>query len=120
MTAHQQSRSVVTDARLIVIERRARWCKRMPRGRGKLQRRLLEQLHQSDRPLATVALSQGCGASEVRRAMGKLVLEGLVRRVGPNLWVAQRSAGSAGTQPPRDQRDVGGRRHRCHDQLRVS
>jgi hypothetical protein len=68
----------------------------VPQGHGKLQRRLLEQLQKSTRPLSTIALSQGCGASEIRRAMGKLVLEGLVRKVRPDVWAAQRSEGSAG------------------------
>jgi hypothetical protein len=68
----------------------------VPKGHGKLQRRLLEQLQESTRPLTTIALSQGCGASEVRRAMGKLVLEGLVRQVRPDVWAVQRSEGSAG------------------------
>jgi hypothetical protein len=67
----------------------------VPQGHGRLQRRLLEQLQNSTRPLSTIALAQGCGASEVRRAMGKLVLEGLVRKVRPDLWTAQSSEGSA-------------------------
>src|SRR5947207_11153498 len=71
-------------------------CPGMPRGHGKLQRRLLERLRASARPITTVELAHGCGASEVRRVMDELVLEGLVRKVGANLWAAQTSDGRAG------------------------
>jgi hypothetical protein len=38
--------------------------------------------------------------------MGKLVLEGLVREVRPDVWAAQRSEGSAGAAPRRGNKPV--------------
>jgi len=58
----------------------------MPKGLGRLQRQLLEELEIAKLPLRTVALIQGRSGFEKRRALRRLVAEGFLSEVRPDTW----------------------------------
>jgi hypothetical protein len=58
----------------------------MPKGLGRFQRQLLEELNIADLPLRTAALMQGRSAFEKRRALRRLKVEGFVTEVRPDTW----------------------------------
>jgi hypothetical protein len=58
----------------------------MPKGLGRFQRQLLEELEQANSPLRTSALMQGRSGFEKRRALRRLVAEGVVSEVRPDTW----------------------------------
>ena len=58
----------------------------MPKGLGRLQRQLLEELEIANFPLRTAALMQGRSGFEKRRALRRLVVEGFVSEVRPDTW----------------------------------
>jgi hypothetical protein len=59
----------------------------MPKGHGRFQRQLLQELYQANRPLPTNALLPGRSGFEKRRALRRLLAEGLVREVRPDIWI---------------------------------
>ena len=58
----------------------------MPRGLGRLQRQLLEELEFLNVPLRTAALLQGHSRFEKRRALRRLITDGFVSEVRPDTW----------------------------------
>jgi hypothetical protein len=59
----------------------------MPKGHGRLQRRLLDELELAEFPLRTAALIQGRSGFEKRRALRRLKAEGFVAEVRPDTWM---------------------------------
>ena len=58
----------------------------MPKGLGRLQRQLLEELDIASFPLRTAALMQGRSGFEKRRALRRLVVEGFISEVRSDTW----------------------------------
>ena len=58
----------------------------MPRGLGRLQRQLLEELESSNVPLRTAALLQGRSRFENLRALRRLITDAFVSEVRPDTW----------------------------------
>jgi hypothetical protein len=58
----------------------------MPRGLGRLQRQLLEELESLNVPLRTAALLQGRSRFEKLRALRRLITDGFVSEVRPDTW----------------------------------
>ena len=75
----------------------------MPKGLGRMQRRLLQELYLANRPQNTAALLPGRSCFEKRRALRKLAAEGLVREIRPDTWTAsqqlQRTVQSSPAMP---------------------
>jgi len=78
-------------------------CLDMPKGLGRMQRRLLQELYLANRPQNTAALLPGRSCFEKRRALRKLAAEGLVREIRPDTWTAsqqlQRTVQSSPAMP---------------------
>ena len=58
----------------------------MPKGHGRLQRRLLHELHLAGYPLRPSALIPGRSGFEKRQALRRLAANGIVREVQPDTW----------------------------------
>ena len=58
----------------------------MPKGYGRLQRRLLYELHLAGRPVLPSALIPGRSGFEKRQALRRLAADGIVREVQPDRW----------------------------------
>jgi hypothetical protein len=58
----------------------------MPKGHGRLQRRLLYELRLAGCPLPPSALIPGRSGFEKRQALRRLVADGTVREVQPDTW----------------------------------
>ena len=58
----------------------------MPKGLGRLERQLLEELEMTNVPLRTTALMKGRSGFEKRRALRRLLAKGLVSEVRPDTW----------------------------------
>ena len=58
----------------------------MPRGLGRLQRQLLEELESSNVPLRTAALLQGRSRFQKLRALSRPVADEFVSEVRPDTW----------------------------------